>query len=691
MPMHNGLDREMKRLQGFCVFLMGLLVTGCGGGGSSGGVTPPVIPPVTVETPGLLVAVSSDSQLLESIRTGFKTKLAENAQPRALAATSADAESSSGDGGSYTTTYTLEASVDEHDYVKYDGNHLYIAPTRSLACCFILEDDAESTASADEASTLPSDDGRSIRILATNPDTAGVTVTGSIPLDDDRTVEGLYIDDGQLATINSTGWWGIWGRAFEEFSTWELQHVGVEIHDVSDPGSPTKSWDMEVEGGFVNSRKVGDLIYLVVRHTPDIPGLIDYTDNEDEIAENDALIDALTIDDVLPKVTVDGVDVVLLDAEDCFVTDPNHELAPEERGYPTLTVILAVNVVDPGIVRAACYNESTDGLYVSPNAIYLSQAEYIAADDVTGTATEYKTLLHRFSISAGLDYGGSGKIDGYLSGGNNADFRLNEFQGDLRVVTTKWTGAEGDRWDHQLFVLRKSPTALELETVATLPNATYPDSIGKPDEDLYGVRFLGTKVYLVTFERIDPLYVLDLTDALNPQFAGELEVTGFSDFLHPVGDDLLLGLGADQDGFVKLELFNVAAIDAPYSLGSLSLGEDANWSYSQARYDRHAFTYLGDVADVDRFTVPLTLTYWGDGLGYRREQQLRLFEIRNKDDPTISSLNAVGYLSALNHPNGRWGGSRVRSVLHDDAVYYVNDEFVWTALWNDPFNQTGPH
>ena len=198
------------------------------------------------------------------------------------------------------------------------------------------------------------------------------------------------------------------------------------------------------------------------------------------------------------QVTVNGVEDVLLDANECFVTDPDHELAPETRGYPTLTVMLAVNVADPGIVRAACYNESSDGLYVSPNAIYLSQAEYT-------TEEEYKTLLHRFSISAGLDYSGSGKIDGYLSGGSNADFRVNEFQGDLRVVTTKWTGVEGDRWDHQLFVLRKSPTALELATVATLPNATYPESIGKPDEDLYGVRFLGTKAYLVTFERIDPL------------------------------------------------------------------------------------------------------------------------------------------------------------------------------------------
>ena len=402
MPMVNSADQSKRRLRGLNVVLLPMLIAGCGGGGSSGGVTPPVVPPVAGDTPGVLIPVSSDSQLLESIRTGFKTKLAANTQPRVLAAASADSESSSG-GGSYTTTYTLEASVDEHDYVKYDGTHLYIAPTRSLDCCFILEDDSDSTASSDEALVSTTENERSIRILETDPDTAGITVAGLIPLDDDRTIEGLYIDDGQLATINSTGWWGIWGRAFEDFSTWEQQHVGIEIHDVSEPGSPTKSWDMEVEGGFVNSRKVGDLIYLVIRHTPDIPGLIRYTDNEDEIAENNALIDALTMDDVLPKVTVNGVEDVLLDASECFVTDPDHELAPETRGYPTLTVMLAVNVAEPDIVRTACYNESSDGLYVSPNAIYLSQAEYTAEE-------EYKTLLHRFSISAGLDYGGSGTV-----------------------------------------------------------------------------------------------------------------------------------------------------------------------------------------------------------------------------------------------------------------------------------------
>jgi len=152
-----------------------------------------------------------------------------------------------------------------------------------------------------------------------------------------------------------------------------------------------------------------------------------------------------------------------------------------------------------------------------------------------------------------------------------------------------------------------------------------------------------------------------------------------------------LGLGADEEGLVKLELFNVESIDAPYSLGSVSLVKGADWSYSEARYNRHAFTYLSDVSDVDRFTIPVTLTYKDDEVGYLRKQQLHLFEINNKDNPSSASMTSVGFLAALDHPNGNWGGTRFRTVLHDDAVYYVNDEFVWSALWSNPYNQTGPH
>ena len=84
-------------------------------------------------------------------------------------------------------------------------------------------------------------------------------------------------------------------------------------------------------------------------------------------------------------------------------------------------------------------------------------------------------------------------------------------------------------------------------------------------------------------------------------------MTGFSDFLHPVNDDLLLGLGQDENGLVKLELFNVSSMDNPVSQTALSIGLGSNWSYSPARYNRHAFTYQR-VSETTDSPVPVTLS-----------------------------------------------------------------------------------
>jgi uncharacterized secreted protein with C-terminal beta-propeller domain len=672
----------MTEIKIYAFILIALITVSCGGGGGGGlgcgGGCDSVNPPPTNQVPRLLVSVETDEQLLESIRTGFKEALADNTKSGVLRETVA-----SDSGSSYTTTYTLEKNVDEHDYVKYDGSYLYIAPTRGLDCCFIFnrarlanEEDADISTSIGKQ--------RTIRIMSTDPETAGINQVGSIPLEDNRTVEGLYIDSSRLALIKSTGWWGRWGPVYEHFGTWSLQNVGLTIYDVGVPEEPSTNWEMEVEGGFVSSRKLGNTIHLVVRYTPEVKDLTYYPKNDEEVALNNTLINSIEIEDVLPRVTINGVEEVIMQVKDCLVTNSNHELAPDKRGFPTLTMIMAVDLANPKIMSIVCYNEPTNGIYVSENAIYLTQAEYTDEQ-------KHKTLIHKFSLVTGTTYQGSGKVDGYLSGGSNVDFRINEFQGYLRLVTTSWTEQEEDRWDHRLYVLQKSSGEPKLETVAVLPNTTRPDPIGKPNEDLYGVRFLGEKLYLVTFERIDPLYVIDLSDPIDPQISGELEVKGFSDFLHPVNENLLLGLGADEEGLVKLELFNVESIDAPYSLGSVSLVKGADWSYSEARYNRHAFTYLSDVSDVDRFTIPVTLTYKDDEVGYLRKQQLHLFEINNKDNPSSASMTSIGFLAALDHPNGNWGGTRFRTVLHDDAVYYVNDEFVWSALWSNPYNQTGPH
>ena len=228
--------------------------------------------------------------------------------------------------------------------------------------------------------------------------------------------------------------------------------------------------------------------------------------------------------------------------------------------------------------------------------------------------------------------------------------------------------------------------------VATLPNAQRPQTIGKPNEQLYGARFMGEVLYLVTFERIDPLYVIDLSTPTDPFIAGELMVTGFSDFLHAVNDDLLMGLGQDENGLVKLELFNVADMNAPYSLGGISIGESrgATWGYSEARYNRHAFTYLKVNDSQDRFLVPARLSFNSADDGYRVEDNLYLFELNSKNNPALASIDMVGKITAK-QPSWRRGSQR--SIIHNDAVYFIDlgvDNSVWSALWSNPSDQKGP-
>ena len=676
------MTKHWLNLTWFLIFL----TSGCGGSSNSSNNTTaptPIVPPPTLQETGLLVPADPTSHLLTSIRSGFQEVLDQNSQSRAIAETTDDSSATSNT-GTYTTTYNLEAGVDEHDYIQYDGSHIYIAPTRGLDCCFVIEDRAVSTEITENTASDTTENIRGIRIMSTDPSTAGVSEVTSIPLPDDRTVEGLYVYNENLITIDSTGWWGIWGEQFADALTWTNQSVGLQIHNVSDPSTPDKDWTLEIEGGFVNSRRVEQNIYLVVRHTPAIPGLIYYPKNDEERTSNESLLEALTLDQVLPEILVNSTESNALRPEDCWITDINHPLANNQAGFPTLTIILSIDITAPRIDKATCYNEPTEGVYVSPQAVYLTQREY----DENGKSN---TLIHQFPFNSSSAYGGSGKVNGTLTGGQNADFRINEFDGYLRVITTQWTGIATDQWEHKLYVLRRNSTTPSLATLSTLPNVDRPAAIGKPNEDLYGVRFLGNTLYLVTYERIDPLYTLDLSNPLDPIIKGELEVTGFSDFLHPIGNSLLLGLGQNAGGSIKIELFNVSALNAPYSLGAFSFGEEASWAFSEARYDRHAFTYLSDIESTDRFTLPVTLDYWGNGLAFRREQQLHLLEIRDKDTPANASIKTIGHISADNHPNEPWGSTRARSVIHDNAVYFVSDQYVWSALWTDPYNQTGPH
>ena len=268
---------------------------------------------------------------------------------------------------------------------------------------------------------------------------------------------------------------------------------------------------------------------------------------------------------------------------------------------------------------------------------------------------------------------------------------MDEAQGYLRVVTTVW-----EDWsdpEHFLHVLREGsdPDSRTLDVVARLPNEAQPAPIGKPGEDIYAVRFLGDRAYIVTFERIDPLYVLDVSDNENPSVLGKLEIPGVSNYLHPVGEGYLVSVGQEADenggfGGVKVELFDVRG-EIPVPVRSVELGGSGSWS--EALTDLRAFNFLPVGTDQLRFTVPVTRRD-----GYRwLDSGLFLFEVNEltgtqatletREPLIVESATGSGYEYPM-------GGGSDRSRMHGDTVYYLHGNDIWARDWDEPESLEGP-
>jgi len=152
-----------------------------------------------------------------------------------------------------------------------------------------------------------------------------------------------------------------------------------------------------------------------------------------------------------------------------------------------------------------------------------------------------------------------------------------------------------------VWVLR--PDGTELVTVGSV------GGLGQT-EQIYAVRFLGTQAYVVTFRQTDPLYVIDLSDPTHPAVTGELKIPGYSAYLHPVGEGLLLGVGqdADLDGRTqgtKLSLFDVSDPSDPREISSLPIG-----GYSEAEWDHKAFLFWPEDGTI---VIPVSPSWQGCG------------------------------------------------------------------------------
>ncbi len=641
------------------------------------------------------------------------------------------AESTANSGLDFTTTNVQEVGVDEADLVKNDGEFLYVlkrtyndfGPVPEPFPLPGIDQPAVDTASTQLRLSLPApvNQSTSLRILGLDASTPNASLLAEVSVDTKgMATSGMYLhktDQGSsivMTASGNSGFYDIWGSSYA-FNGSESLITSV---DVTNPGLSAVSNQVLLDGQIISSRRIGNQMFFASRYYPAIPGVNPYSVSADEWK---SIVESTDLSTVLPQFSSTGTatDTALVDPANCFVASK-----PDNAYYtPDIISLVTVNIDTMTVSDSVCFLGSTETLYASPEAVYLATTQWsyetfdtetVDPDDRPGASVSGSTSadprvdtdIHRFAIGEGsLTYQGSGTVAGHLGWNfTRMPHRLSEYQGRLRVVSHSAT-QNANVSPVNVTVLEPNGAG-ELATIAQLPNSTHPEPIGKPFEDLYASKFLGNKAYLVTFRRTDPLYVIDFSSPADPYVAGELEIDGYSEYLQPVGDGYLLGIGKDafatQDGTgalpqgVKLSLFDVRDASNPTEVQSMVIGQRG--TESSALYDHRGITVqMANDSRPTRVAIGISVSGAVEPPPLNESNAfdwyptsytgLHGFDIRTDGDPGIQFKGA---LRAQTDQYGYSSSHNDRSVLVNNAAFYINDAEVYFAPWDDLANGLGP-
>ncbi len=215
------------------------------------------------------------------------------------------------------------------------------------------------------------------------------------------------------------------------------------------------------------------------------------------------------------------------------------------------------------------------------------------------------------------------------------------------------------------------------------------EGIGKPNERIYSARFSGDTAYIVTFEQIDPLYKLDLSDPENPIIVGELEEEGVSDYLHEITDELMIGIGRQAEDMgewtnftgVKVALYNTTG-DVVENLETYLV--EGEYSYTNVMWDHKAFlSFTPDGADFTYVGVPV-YEYFEGYYGY--SQSMYLFKVYHSGDlELVTKLTHM--VEDTEEGYYRYFDSIERAVIIDNHVYTVSYSTIMMFDMDDDFSK----
>ncbi len=463
-------------------------------------------------------------------------------------------------GVDFSGTNVQEEGVDEPDLVKTNGKTLFAVANGKLRA-------------VDVAGLRP-------RLLDSLP--LGASLSHELLLHGDR-----------LLVLSRGGYWiePLPAMAARMAPYQPANSVLSEV-DVSDPAKLRLVRTLTLDGSYVAARLVGSVARIVA--AAQIPAAIPFkqpTDGSPEAIaaaerQNEALVARSKVASWLPSYRIKRAGAKAGKARP--LVQCRHVRRPTAFSGLGMLTVLTVDLTK-GLQPVDSAAVMTDGriVYASPESLYVATerwADRPEPDKPTQEQSGVQTEIHKFDISSPVKthYRGSGKVSGFLL----SQWSLSEHRGVLRVVSTEspaWWGPGGGEAESFLTTLRPAG--------GVLAQAGRIGGLGK-GERVYSVRFVGDTGYVVTFRQIDPLYTLDLAQPERPRVLGELKIPGYSAYLHPIGEDLLLGVGqdADENGRplgTQLSIFDVSDLRKPTRLHTRHLGQ----GWSEAEHDHHAFLF----------------------------------------------------------------------------------------------------
>lgn len=428
-----------------------------------------------------------------------------------------DAESSD-----FSNTNLQVEGVDESDYVKNDGNYLYIQSQNTVSIIDIR--------------------GEKMKTIATvKPD-----------LGTNGTIQDMYVDGDQLYLIIQTRETSLSDRnnyAAEDVVYMDYSDSTIlQTYDIAGRTEGKLTGTVNVEGSYRTSRRTGDYIYLFTNR---------YVGNVTEQNK----------ETIIPKINGEMVQA------DCIYVREN---AVNEF----IVVSVNVNEPDKAADQIVLMNANAE-VYMGNDSICLYCSSY-------SNNASY-TDITKFSYKNGqMNAVAATSVTGTIED----TFAISESDGILRVLTTDWSIEASE---NQLYLLDEN-----LKLKGSLKNIA-------TGEEIYAARYIGDIAYFITYHNTDPLFAVDISDPEKPKMLGQIEVTGFSDYLHPFGEDLLLGIGYETDPDtserlgVKLTMFDIS------DPTELEVVDSVTFS---GTYCNAASDYKCALVDVEKNLIGFEVTDW---------------------------------------------------------------------------------